>query len=267
MNENAQNARGEVEIDLVKLFGAFLKKWWLIAILVLVGGALAFAYTYFLVTPLYRTYTSFYVNNSTRTQEVEEVTQAQLTTSARLVATYINIVGSDRVMSEVRDTLGDGYTVEQLKKMMTAQQVDNTEIFNIYVTSPDPAEAARVCNVIAEVAPEAISSLIEGSSARIIDYAKAPTERYSPSYTRNTSIGIVIGLFLALAILTIHYLVDTRIKDEEELTAVCDYPILGQIPDFSMLGGAHEKRSAGYGYGYGYAVEQEKTAMERGQSK
>lgn len=243
-------AREEVmEIDLQKLLMAYLRKWWLILLcgLVVAGGALL--YTVKFITPLYQANVSVYVNNSSNNQPVDYVTSSNLDASQKLVNTYINIAKSDRVLDLVAEKLNGDYTVKELREMLSAAQVDKTEIFRIYITSPSPEEAARVANMMAEVAPGEISNLIEGSSARIIDYAKVPEQRYSPSYKKNTMMGGLIGCVLVVAYLTALFLLDVRIRDDEDLTSLTDLPILGQIPNIDAIKDSDRKK-------YGYETEE-----------
>ena len=59
-----RNKTDYYEIDLLRLAGALWKKLWLIVLVTLLCGALAFGYTFFLVTPLYKATAMMYVNNS-----------------------------------------------------------------------------------------------------------------------------------------------------------------------------------------------------------
>ena len=65
---------------------------------------------------------------------------------------------------------------------------------------------------------------------------------YSPSYQRNTLLGGAIGIMLAVAFVTLSFLLDVRIKDEEDLTQLFTIPVLGQIPSFAQAG----TRRSGY---------------------
>lgn len=227
------NERNEgLGIDLQKLLMAYLHKWWLILLAAVLMAGAALAYTYYCVTDLYQAYTTIYVNNVKEGEKVESVSTGNLSASTRLVSTYINIVKSDRVMDKVSSELKGDYSTAALKGMVSAQQVGATEIFAIYVTGPVPEESARIANVLADVVPEEIGALIEGSSARVIDTAKVPSARYSPSYQKNTLLGGLIGAVIVLAYLTLRFLLDVRIKDEEELAALFGLPVLGQIPEF-----------------------------------
>ena len=245
-----------MEIDLMKLLMVYLRKWWLILICGLAGACIALVFTINFITPMYRASVSVYVNNARNNQPVDYVTSGNLDASQKLVNTYINIAKSDRVLELVAAELNGSYTVKELREMLTAAQVDKTEIFKLYISSPNPEEAARIANVIAEVAPEEISGLVEGSSARIIDYAKVPEQRYTPSYSKNTVMGGLIGCVLVAAYLTLMFLLDVRIKDDEDLPALFDVPILGRIPDVETVGDANKKK-------YGYETEPA-TPVKRG---
>ena len=48
-------------------------------------------------------------------------------------------------------------------------------------------------------------------------------------------LGGAIGVLLAVVFLTIQYLSDTHIKDENDLTALYPLPVLGRIPNFDIV--------------------------------
>ena len=61
-----------------------------------------------------------------------------------------------------------------------------------------------------------------------------------------TMVGIItaaIGAVAALALLTLIYLLDTRIKDVGDLTQISDRPVLGQIP---IIVASEETEQQGY---------------------
>ena len=46
--------------------------------------------------------------------------------------------------------------------------------------------------------------------------------------------GGFVGVLFIVGILTLNHLLDTRIKDEEDLDSLFDIPILGHIPSFTQ---------------------------------
>lgn len=234
MKENMNHNRDAVEIDLWKLMGMYLSRWKMIAVATVIAAVATFAYTALMVTPLYRTGVMIYVNNIESSQQIEYISAANLATSQQLVNTYKNIISSDTVLEEVAANLDMGYGAREIRAMMTTAQVDETEIFQVFITHPDPAVAAEIANTIAEVAPGRIAEFVEGSSTKIIDYAKVPESRYSPSYRKNVLVGAMLGLVAVLGYLTLGYLLDVRIRDDEDITEYFDQPLLGQIPAFNQ---------------------------------
>ena len=263
MRETKDENRGRVEVDLQKLLSAYLKKWWLILICGIVLAGAAFYYTANHIDPQYRASVMIYVNNLKSDQQVESITGSNLAASQQLVNTYVNIIKSDRVLDKVADELDNEYTANGIRKIMTATQVEDTEIFEIHIAHKDPEEAARIVNTIAEVAPDEISGLVEGSSARIIDYAKVPADSFYPSYQKNVVLGGVIGILIAVVIVTIQFLMDVRLKDEEDLNQLFDLPVLGQIPVFVTVAAKGRSGHGGYGYDTGGAGAQSDDGKKR----
>lgn len=247
-----------LEIDIQKLLLTYLRRWWLIFLCCVIAAAGTMYYTRSFITPKYQAKVTIYVNNYNRTMEdkqVETITSGNLSTSQRLVSTYVEIIRSDSVLEKVAAASGLKITASQIKSAMSASQVEETELFNVFIVDEDPARAQQIANAVAEVAPEEIKYFVEGSSAKIVDWAKKPTSPISPDVRRNTALGAIVGAAFALIIITVQFLLDVRIKDEEDLTMIFDYPVLSQIPAFIQEG---TKRYGSYGgyrrKGYGYAA-------------
>ncbi len=244
-NRTRTSDEDEVTIDLLELAKVLWHRAWLIVLIGILAAGVALVGTAVLITPQYTATVTLYVNNYNNTDSSTSISSGDLTASAKLVDTYIAIIKSNTLLSEVASNAGVSYTTEELYGMLSASSVDSTEVFNVNVTCDSPAEAADIANAIAEVAPSHIAEIVEGSSVKVIDRAKVPTKRSSPSYTKNAALGLLAGIVLMAALIVIRELMDTRIKSEEDLKE-WDLPILGVIPDLSTAG-----KAGGYGYGYG----------------
>lgn len=246
MREKRTDNQDVVEIDLWKMLLVLLDRWKLILGSGLVAAVLALVFTTQFITPLYRASIKVYVNNINANETIEYINASNLAAAQQLVNTYVNMIRSDTVLEKVSQSADLEYTAQDIRGMMTASQVDETEIFEVYVSHPDPVEAAKIANAIADVAPSEISYFVEGSSTKIIDYAKIPEAPYTPSVTRNTLLGGILGGIAAVGLVFLSYLMDVRIKDEEELAARYDFPVLGRIPNFNE---SNKTKDARYGYG------------------
>lgn len=223
-----------VEVDLREILRVCLRKLWLILLSALVLGVAVYLYTAFFVNPQYITGASFYVNNSLQSGESQKISSSDLATSQRLVLTYVNIIKSDTVLEKVIDEIELDMTASQLRGIMTAESIDDTEMFKVQISHEDPQLAARIANAIATVAPNEISNIIVGSTTKVVDRAKVPTSPYSPNRMQNALLGALVGMVLAVAYIVIRTLMDVRIKSEEDLAAISSVPVLGSIPEFDQ---------------------------------
>ena len=131
--------------------------------------------------------------------------------------------------------------------MISAASVNSTEIFYVEVTSPDPKEAETIANTIGQILPEKIASIVEGSSARIVDYAVVPARKASPSISKNTILGMLVGIVVACAIIIIRELMDDEIHNADYLMDTFDIPVLAVVPELTI----NSTGSDYYEYGYG----------------
>lgn len=227
------------EINLSELITALLHKIWLIVLCAVVAGVLVYVYTANFVTEMYKSHITVYVNSSNQSNTVN-ISASELATSQRLVYTYIEMVKSESVLELVAkevaasDTSGNAPSASKIKSMITASPLEETEIFEVVVSSDDPQLACDIANAIGKVAPGKIEEYAVGSSTKIIDWAKPAKSPYAPSVPRNTTIGMVVGAVLAVCIVILQTLMDVRVKGEEDLALISNAPVLGLIPDLAM---------------------------------
>ena len=246
MNEKITERNQEFEIDLQRLLGAVLNKSWLVAVVALVCAVVTFLGTFFFITPKYQSSAMFYVNNSAFSlgDAAMSITTGDISASRGLVKNYIIILNTRETLNDVIDYAGVDLTYTEIKRMISAEAVDSTEIFEVVVTSPDPKEAELIADAIAYIMPKRISSIIEGTSAKIVDSAVLPSRPSSPSYTKNTLIGFALGLMMTVAIIVLRDLFDITVRSEEDLERSCTHPVLAAVPDM-------QAPSKGGYYGYG----------------
>ena len=75
------------------------------------------------------------------------ISSGELTAAQKLVDTYIVILRSRSTLNDVIKKSGVDYSYEEMREMVAASAVNNTEIFSISVTSEDKEEAERIANL------------------------------------------------------------------------------------------------------------------------
>lgn len=228
-----KNSNEFYEIDLIQLLKALWRKAWAIALAAFIGAGAAFSLASFVITPLYEAETLMYVNNSSFSvgNTSFSISNSELSAAQSLVDTYIIILNSRTTLDEVIEEAGIKYSYKELKEMLHAEAVNNTEIFSVKVTSPDPVEAERIANTIAQILPDTIADVVEGSDVRIVDHAVVPSTKASPSITLYSIIGMLIGFAVMCLVITIQEMTDTLIHNEDYLLETYDLPVLAVVPD------------------------------------
>ena len=247
MNEKDLQKNGEIEIDLGRVFRAVLSKIWVVAIASILCAAITFGATFFFITPKYESAAMFYVNNNNLSfgDASLSISSGDLSTSRNLVDSYIVILNTRETLVDVIDYAGVSRTYNSLKEMISSEAVNETEIFRVTVTSTDPQEAEKIANAIAYILPKRIGTIIDGTSAKVVDAAIVPTTPSSPSYPTNTIIGFLLGFVLSVGMIALREIFDITIRVEDDVEQICKHPILVDVPDMTSSG----KDSSYYGYG------------------
>ena len=247
MEEKNIRNNEEMEIDLQRVFSVLLSKAWLIGLVAVICAVAVFLGTFFLIAPTYKSAAMFYVNNSALNlgETALSITTGDINASRGLVQSYLVILNTRESLNAVIDYAGVDRTFAEVRGMITAEAVDDTEIFRVTVTSEDPVEAEKIASAIAYILPKRISSIIEGTSAKIVDSAVVASAPSGPNYTRNAILGFALGLLLMSAYLVIRDLLDVTIRSEEDFAKACRYPVLAAVPDMES------QSKGGYYYGYG----------------
>lgn len=239
-----KNLEGE-EVNFKRLIDAALRKAWVIVLTSLAGALIMIAVTFFFITPQYKSSAMFYVNNNAiSVGSALSIDSGDITASKSLVNTYIVILNTRETLLDVIDYADINRTYGELKDMIHAESVDETEVFRVVVTSEDPQEAEKIADAIAYILPTRISNIVEGTSAKIVDSAVVPSSPSSPSYTVNTLMGFLIGFVLSAGLVILQELFNVTVRTEEDVAQVCKYPILASVPNMTVS-------SKGKYYSYG----------------
>lgn len=250
-SKNTKKGREAIEqeyytIDIMHILKSLWQRAWAIILAAVIAGAAGFSVANFLIAPKYSSSIMLYVNNSNISigNTGFSISSSEISAAQSLVKTYTEILKNRTTLERVIEKSGVPYKYTDLSEMIVAAPSNNTEIMRVTVTSTDPYEAARIANCIAEVLPQRISEIIDNASMEVVDSAVADSRKISPSITKYTAVGILLGALLAVAVIALFAVLDNTIHDEEYILKNYDYPILAKVPD--LLGGGNKK----YGYYY-----------------
>ena len=225
------------EINLVKILEIILKLWWFVLIFAIVAGMVAFSISSFLMTPQYTSVARVYVDGGSQKAPGSGTTYNEITTNTRLVSTYIEVLCGDTYLNSIAKKAGKldyNTTGQQIKANITMNSANETEILEIKYADLSPEKAQAILQLILDNAQREINRIISGCQVNVVDNASLPTTTSSPNIKQNTFIGIFVGVVLGIAVIFIRELLDTRIKDEDDLKNRYNIPVLGVIPNLDV---------------------------------
>lgn len=221
------------EIDLLELASEILKRLHLVLLAALICASVAFGYTKLAITPLYESSVSMIVNSR---QEINPtLTNDQITSSQKLVATYSVIIKSNTVLNQVIDNLNLEMNYNQLASAITVKAVNDTQIMNVAVRNSNPLTAYDIAREITVIAPDMLVDTVEAGSCKVISQVTVGERPVSPNVMKNTMLGFAVGLVIAIGIIVVWFITKERhIVTDDDVQKYLDLPVLGVIPELEV---------------------------------
>lgn len=218
--------QGAREPDLVDLFRVLRRHWAVVVLTTLGAVAVAYALTYFVLTPVYAASTTLIAFK----RDAPVVDYATLQLHRQLVKTYGEIVKSRRVVEQVIRELRFPLGYTEFQRKIKVKLFRDTELLEIVVEDPDPYVAASTANALARVFIEEVTALTGMGDLVIVDQAVPPTKPVRPRPAWNMAVAGCVGLVLGILLgLLIEYL-DNTIDSVEDVDRYLGLPTLGVIP-------------------------------------
>ena len=236
-----QSGQDEDVIDLMELFFALRKHLVLLILTAIIGGGLGFAVSRFVLTPTYTSTSMIYVMS----KETTLTSLADLQIGSQLTQDYKVLTTSRTVMEDVIQKLGLKYDYMTLRSKVSLDNPTDTRILNISVLDTDPQMAKKLTDAVADSASSYIADIMEQDPPKIIEYGEIPLQKTGPKTGRNTMMGALLFLLVAVAFVTIDMLTNDTIKTEDDIENYFGLPVLATIPEKDA---AAAKKSEQYNY-------------------
>ena len=227
--EKKKNDNEEMEIDLLELMMVMKKHLAAILLAGIVGLVIMFAYTSFLVTPLYSASSMMYVmpDNS---NSMNSSTLSDMQVGQQLTSDYSSMIKSRSFMEDVIKKLNLTIDYQQLLGKVEVTNPTSSRILQVTVNDPNPQTAADIANEMASVAESKLKEITGMQAIKIYEEAAVPDRPSSPSLKKNCALGLLAGLVLAMAVVTILYLLDDTIKTEDDIEKYLGMTTLAVLP-------------------------------------
>ena len=158
------------------------------------------------------------------------VTGEQLSTARQLVDTYAVLLTNDSLLGEVIRAHGLDDTVDSLRKRISAQAVDGTQVMRVTVRDKSPLTALAVLATMVERAPEILAGAAQGGAVEVVSPPWVDETPVSPKLLYGAVLGAGLGFLACLVLLMAGQLMADTFADEDDVERRLALPVLGVIP-------------------------------------
>lgn len=231
------------EITFTELMQLMMSKLWWILFSGVVCALIVGCAVKFLVTPMYRSYTSLYVHNNASTIDTKgnSVTSSDLIAAESLANTYVNILQRNVVLDAVVKEYhkNSTYTDKSIDRnaiegMLRVSIVDGTQLIEVSIVHSKPIIAYEIAEAYTVVSSKKLESITQAGGVHIVDKPEVPDLPVSPNPGFNAVIGFFVGIIASVFFFLIRTLSDNTIYLAEDVISITDIPVFGTVPDIKI---------------------------------
>lgn len=216
----------EIEIDLKELFFELLGHWKMIMLSAILVGAIAFAISKYMITPQYESTSQLYV----LTKSTSITSLADIQTGTSLTNDYMVVVKGRTVLEQVIKNLKLDENYKELLGKITLNNPANSRILEISVKDPSASRAKKIADEMANVSASFIAEKMDQDPPTTIQKGYADGKPVSPTIRKNTLIGAAAGLFIAVVLVVIAYMLNDTINTVDDIEQKLGIHLLGTLP-------------------------------------
>ena len=208
-------------MTLLELFKLLRKHLALVVVLPVVLAIATAGFSWGLMQNQYTATVSVYVLTA------KDDASSSSTTAYNDLNDIATLAKSETVQKRTAEALGmsslSGYKI-------SVEAGTTTRVISISVTAGKPDAAAIVANEISTVLSTTAQSVMGVESVNVVDAAEVPTDPSGPPRAMYTAVAFLAGIFLAVAIVVVLDMLNTRVRNPEEAEELLGIPVIGRIP-------------------------------------
>ena len=200
------------EINLYDLMRFYARKWLTIATVVMIGAILGVIYTFFVQQPQYKSTATLLLVGTGRTSNQESV----------VLNNYVQLFESRRILEPVIAEQKYDATYDKLAANTTAENVKNTDIINVSISTSSPKTSKALLEAAIEKFRNEAKTLYGDGAIKInvVDAADAPI---APTNVKPIQqIGLATVASFALAIVALFFIYDYTTAQKTQTKAAPD---------------------------------------------
>lgn len=214
-------------MTLLELFKLLRKHLALVVVLPIVLAVATAGFSWGIMQNQYTATVSVYVLSAKDDANSNTTAYNDLTASQLMANDIATLAKSETVQKRTAESLGmaslSGYKI-------SVEAGTTTRVISISVTAGKADAASIVANEIATVLSTVAQDVMGVESVNVVDAAQVPTAPSGPPRAMYTAVAFLAGIFLAVAIVVLLDMLNTRVRNPEEAEELLGVPVIGRIP-------------------------------------
>ena len=212
-------------LELLQLMRKHLK---LVILLPIVCALAMGVYSYAFMANTYTASTSMYVlAKQTSTNSDNAANYSNLNASQMLANDVSTLLKSDRIAADTVKNLH----LDSLKGYSTKVTSETTSrVITLSVTGTDSDTSAAIANEMASNVSKVAQQVMDVQSVNVIDQAVSPSSPSGPNRSMYIAVALLAGLFVAIAIVVVSDMLNTKVRNADEVEELLGLPVIGRMP-------------------------------------
>lgn len=241
-------------ITLKDLWDIFIHRIWIIFLAAFIAMSGLFLLIRLTYVPQYESTATLYILRQDSEQSGSSSVSSDFSLALNVVSDCTYLLKSHSVVDAVIDELHLDIPYEEVSKIISTNNPDNTRILEVSVKAGSPELAKSIVDSICQIGAGKIEEAMGFSQVNLYEYGVLNTR---PCNTTSLMTYLLVGVITAVLVYSVFlvtYLLDDRIRSEEDVEHYLGLSILGDIPN------ADDPKKGRYGY---YAASGNKTNSKR----
>ena len=212
-------------LELLQLMRKHLK---LVILLPIVCALAMGVYSYAFMANTYTASTSMYVlAKQTSANSDNAANYSNLNASQMLANDVSTLLKSDRIAADTVKNLH----LDSPKGYSTKVTSETTSrVITLSVTGSDPDTSAAIANEMASNVSKVAQQVMDVQSVNVIDQAVSPSSPSGPNRSMYIAVALLAGLFIAIAIVVVSDMLNTKVRNADEVEELLGLPVIGRMP-------------------------------------
>lgn len=219
-----------ITFGLKEISQILFKRIWYIILTTSIFICIAAIISYFVLPQTFEASTIVIIGNSPQNTEGYDYNDVLM--YQQLAKTYQVIATSKTVSEKAAKKLGKGITPEVVMEKISVYAMTDTQAMEITARSISGQDAAYTANALAEAFIDEAMRIFPSGNIQILDRATIPEFPVSPRPIFNMVIAALLGFILSTGIIILRVCLDTKVRNEKEISNELGIPVVGIIPRY-----------------------------------